>query len=112
MFWKFYFLNITLSSTAGYNYFGNERMYSGITGREFEVDIFIGNIYYQRLRHMVADKFQVRTTGPIDQLTHQPVQVIMLSVVFIEDVVQGRLWCRENVVEEEFDLEKWNGMHS
>jgi DNA-directed RNA polymerase I subunit RPA2 len=59
---------------AGYNYFGNERMYSGITGREFETDIFIGNIYYQRLRHMVADKFQVRTTGPVDQLTHQPVQ--------------------------------------
>ncbi|KAK2570429.1 DNA-directed RNA polymerase I subunit RPA2 [Acropora cervicornis] len=27
-----------------------------------------------RLRHMVADKFQVRSTGPIDILTHQPVQ--------------------------------------
>ncbi|XP_065839884.1 DNA-directed RNA polymerase I subunit RPA2-like isoform X2 [Oscarella lobularis] len=59
---------------AGYNFYGNERLYSGITGREFEADIFIGNIYYQRLRHMVSDKFQVRTTGPVDQLTHQPVQ--------------------------------------
>ena len=28
------------------------------------------------VRHMVADKIQVRTIGPIDQLTHQPVQVI------------------------------------
>ncbi|EDO28625.1 predicted protein, partial [Nematostella vectensis] len=37
-------------------------------------DIFMGVVYYQRLRHMVADKFQVRTTGPIDALTHQPVQ--------------------------------------
>ncbi|XP_064401799.1 DNA-directed RNA polymerase I subunit RPA2-like isoform X3 [Halichondria panicea] len=59
---------------AGYNYFGNERLYSGINGREFEADIFMGVVYYQRLRHMVSDKFQVRTTGPIDILTHQPVQ--------------------------------------
>lgn len=59
---------------AGYNYFGNERLYSGIDGREFEADIFFGVVYYQRLRHMVSDKFQVRTTGPIDILTHQPVK--------------------------------------
>ena len=49
-------------------------MYSGVDGREFEADIFIGVIYYQRLRHMVSDKFQVRTTGPIDSLTRQPVK--------------------------------------
>ena len=60
--------------TAGYNYFGNERMYSGVDGREFEADIFFGVVYYQRLRHMVSDKFQVRTTGPINILTHQPVK--------------------------------------
>ena len=47
--------------TAGYNYFGNERMYSGVDGREFEADIFFGVVYYQRLRHMVSDKFQVRS---------------------------------------------------
>lgn len=39
---------------AGYNYYGSERMYSGITGTELEVDIFIGVVYYQRLRHMVC----------------------------------------------------------
>ena len=44
---------------AGYNYYGNERMYSGLSGREFEADIFFGVVYYQRLRHMVSDKFQV-----------------------------------------------------
>ncbi|XP_002742157.1 DNA-directed RNA polymerase I subunit RPA2-like [Saccoglossus kowalevskii] len=59
---------------AGYNYYGNERMYSGVDGRELEADIFVGIVYYQRLRHMVEDKFQVRTTGPIDILTHQPVK--------------------------------------
>ena len=35
-------------------------MYSGIDGREFEADIFFGVVYYQRLRHMVSDKFQVK----------------------------------------------------
>ena len=59
---------------AGYNYHGNEPMYSGITGREMQADIYIGVVYYQRLRHMVSDKYQVRTTGPIDQVTHQPVK--------------------------------------
>ena len=60
---------------AGYNYYGNEPMYSGITGQEFAADIYIGCVYYQRLRHMVLDKFQVRTTGPVDPVTRQPVKV-------------------------------------
>ncbi|KAL7282695.1 hypothetical protein ACG7TL_004169 [Trametes sanguinea] len=59
---------------AGYNYYGNEPMYSGITGQEFAADIYIGCVYYQRLRHMVLDKFQVRTTGPVDPVTRQPVK--------------------------------------
>ncbi|PYH77719.1 beta and beta-prime subunits of DNA dependent RNA-polymerase [Aspergillus uvarum CBS 121591] len=59
---------------AGYNYFGNEPLYSGITGKEFAADIFIGVVHYQRLRHMVNDKFQVRTTGPVNNLTGQPVK--------------------------------------
>ena len=49
-------------------------MYSGITGEEFPADIYIGLVYYQRLRHMVGDKWQVRTVGPIDQVTRQPVK--------------------------------------
>ncbi|KAF7789452.1 hypothetical protein EIP86_000397 [Pleurotus ostreatoroseus] len=59
---------------SGYNYYGNEPMYSGITGQEFAADIYIGVVYYQRLRHMVLDKFQVRTTGPVDPVTRQPVK--------------------------------------
>ncbi|KAK3672218.1 DNA-directed RNA polymerase I subunit RPA2 [Recurvomyces mirabilis] len=59
---------------AGYNYHGNEPMYSGITGEELAADIYIGVVYYQRLRHMVNDKFQVRTTGPVTPLTGQPIK--------------------------------------
>ncbi|KAM0673306.1 DNA-directed RNA polymerase I subunit RPA2 [Gurleya vavrai] len=57
----------------GYNYYGNEIMHSGITGDQFKAEIFIGVVYYQRLRHMVNDKFQVRTTGAVQTLTRQPV---------------------------------------
>ncbi|CCK69982.1 DNA-directed RNA polymerase I core subunit RPA135 KNAG_0D02320 [Huiozyma naganishii CBS 8797] len=59
---------------AGYNYHGNEPMYSGATGEELRVDIYVGVVYYQRLRHMVNDKFQVRSTGPVNSLTMQPVK--------------------------------------
>jgi DNA-directed RNA polymerase I subunit RPA2 len=59
---------------AGYNYYGNETLYSGYTGDPFEVDIFMGVIHYQRLRHMVSDKFQVRSTGKIHPLFRQPIK--------------------------------------
>ena len=39
-----------------------------------EASIFFGIVHYQRLRHMVSDKWQVRSTGPIDQLTRQPIK--------------------------------------
>ena len=54
-------------------------MYSGITGEEFAADIYLGVVFYQRLRHMVLDKFQARTTGPVDPLTRQPVKVGTVS---------------------------------
>lgn len=59
---------------AGYNYHGNEPMYSGVTGTEMRADIYIGVVYYQRLRHMVSDKYQVRTTGPVNPMTQQPIK--------------------------------------
>jgi hypothetical protein len=49
-------------------------MYAGTNGEVLEAQIFIGIVYYQRLRHMVSDKSQVRATGPTNSLTRQPVQ--------------------------------------
>ncbi|CAN6287845.1 unnamed protein product [Urochloa humidicola] len=60
-------------ASYGFNYHGTEILYSGFFGTEMECEIFIGPVYYQRLRHMVSDKFQVRTTGRIDQITKQPI---------------------------------------
>jgi len=59
---------------AGYAYHGSEPMYSGVDGREMRADIFFGPCYYQRLRHMVSDKSQVRSTGPVDAMTRQPIK--------------------------------------
>ncbi|PHJ17875.1 dna-directed rna polymerase i subunit [Cystoisospora suis] len=59
---------------AGYQYYGTEELYSGVYGVPIKAHIFTGIIYYQRLRHMVTDKAQVRATGPVDALTHQPVK--------------------------------------
>eukprot|EP00644_Phytophthora_capsici_P006278 jgi/Phyca11/18029/fgenesh1_pg.PHYCAscaffold_32_\ len=58
----------------GYNYMGSEPLYSGISGTVMQADIYIGVVYYQRLRHMVSDKSQVRATGPMNSLTRQPVK--------------------------------------
>jgi len=58
----------------GFNYYGTERMYSGVDGSLLTAEIFFGLVYYIRLRHMVSDKYQVRSTGPIDSVTHQPVK--------------------------------------
>lgn len=63
-----------LLEANGFNYYGTEKMYSGIDGGMMVADIFIGIVYYIRLRHMVSDKYQVRANGPIDQITHQPVK--------------------------------------
>jgi len=41
---------------AGFEKYGKELMYHPATGRQMEALIFIGPTYYQRLKHMVADK--------------------------------------------------------
>jgi len=59
---------------AGYNYYGSEPLYSGVSGCLMHADLYIGVVFYQRLRHMVSDKYQVRATGPVNPLTHQPIK--------------------------------------
>lgn len=45
-----------------------------INGRELTADIFLGVVHYQHLRHIVSDKWQCRSTGAIDNVTHQAVK--------------------------------------
>ena len=61
-----------LMKKYNYNEWGNETMYSGITGEQLTTSIFIGPTYYQRLKIMVADKIHSRGTGPLQSLIRQP----------------------------------------
>eukprot|EP01083_Nonionella_stella_P077642 212124_1 len=58
----------------GYSYYGAESMYCGTTGQQMAAEIYIGLVYYQRLRHMISDKYQVRSLGPVNNLTKQPLK--------------------------------------
>lgn len=58
----------------GYESKGNELMYNGLTGEQIESSIFVGPVFYQRLKHMVADKQHSRSIGPMVNLTRQPAE--------------------------------------
>jgi len=63
----------TLMSKYGLSEWGDEVMYSGITGSQIKTSIFIGPTYYQRLKMIVADKMHSRGEGAMQQLTRQPI---------------------------------------
>ena len=58
----------------GFRENGTEKAYNGITGEEFKVDIYVGDMYYLKLKHMVANKLHVRASGRIQLLTRQPIE--------------------------------------
>lgn len=58
----------------GYESKGNELMYNGLTGEQIDTSIFIGPVFYQRLKHMVSDKMHSRSIGPMVNLTRQPAE--------------------------------------
>lgn len=58
----------------GYEQYGTETMYNGITGQKMKAKIFIGPVYYLRLKHMVNDKLHSRSTGPKQAITRQPLE--------------------------------------
>ncbi|KAG5106365.1 hypothetical protein JHK82_043335 [Glycine max] len=67
----------TISETLvskGFNYSGKDFIYSGITGCPLQAYIFMGPIYYQKLKHMVLDKMHARGSGPRVMLTRQPTE--------------------------------------
>jgi DNA-directed RNA polymerase beta subunit len=59
---------------VGYESNGNEIMYNALTGEKMECTVFMGPVFYQRLKHMVADKQHSRSIGPMVNLTRQPAE--------------------------------------
>jgi len=64
----------TTLSDLGFRENGTEVMYNGLTGQRFKARIFIGNIYYLRLKHLADKKLHARAAGRIQLLTRQPVE--------------------------------------
>ncbi|XP_049266946.1 LOW QUALITY PROTEIN: DNA-directed RNA polymerase III subunit RPC2-like [Rhipicephalus sanguineus] len=58
----------------GFNYLGKDCLTSGITGEPLSAYIYMGPIYYQKLKHMVMDKVHARARGPRAVLTRQPTE--------------------------------------
>lgn len=56
----------------GYESHGERVMYSGFTGEQLKSNIFMGPVFYQRLKHMVIDKQHARASGITVKLTRQP----------------------------------------
>ena len=58
----------------GFRYDGKETMYNGITGQRMAMKIFIGNLYYLKLKYMVGNKMHGRASGKVALLTRQPIE--------------------------------------
>jgi DNA-directed RNA polymerase II subunit RPB2 len=61
-------------SKVGYEAHGNELLHNGLTGEQVECSVFMGPVFYQRLKHMVVDKAHSRSIGPMVNLTRQPAE--------------------------------------
>ena len=57
----------------GFERTGKEMLYNGFTGEQMGM-VFIGPVFYQRLKHLVSDKIHARSYGPTATLTRQPLE--------------------------------------
>ena len=58
----------------GFNFDGKETMYDPVSGKMMEAKIFVGNMYYLKLKYMVSNKIHARGSGKVALLTRQPVE--------------------------------------
>ncbi|CAN7102631.1 unnamed protein product [Brassica rapa subsp. narinosa] len=58
----------------GFSYCGKDLLYSGLSGEPLQTYVFMGPIYYQKLKHMVLDKMHARGSGPRVMMTRQPTE--------------------------------------
>lgn len=61
-------------AALGFREDGTETFYNGRTGEMLKAQIYVGDAYYLKLKHMVANKIHARARGPIQLLTRQPTE--------------------------------------
>jgi len=57
---------------AGYDETGKVALYDGQTGEKYKRDVVVGNLYLNKLHHLVDEKWHTRSTGPYSLVTQQP----------------------------------------
>jgi DNA-directed RNA polymerase subunit B len=58
----------------GFRFDGKETMYDGVTGKKMQAKIYIGTMYYLKLKYMVSNKIHARASGKVALLTRQPTE--------------------------------------
>ncbi|MFC1685550.1 DNA-directed RNA polymerase subunit B [Nanoarchaeota archaeon] len=58
----------------GFRADGKETFYDGISGKMIDAKIYVGNMYYLKLKYMVGNKLHARGIGKVTLLTRQPVE--------------------------------------
>jgi len=53
---------------------GEEIVYNGVTGEMMKSRVYIGNMYFLKLKYMVANRLHARASGRIQLLTRQPIE--------------------------------------
>ena len=57
---------------AGLPESGKIDLWDGRTGEKIKFPVTVGNIYFMKLSHLIADKMHARSTGPYSLITQQP----------------------------------------
>ncbi len=58
----------------GFRSDGKETVYNPINGRMMKLKIYVGNMYYLKLKYMVGNKMHARASGKVTLLTRQPIE--------------------------------------
>jgi len=58
----------------GFRFDGKETMYDPVTGKMLKAKIFVGSMYYLKLKYMVSNKIHARASGKVALLTRQPIE--------------------------------------
>mmetsp|Transcript_8512 Transcript_8512/g.21712 ORF Transcript_8512/g.21712 Transcript_8512/m.21712 type:complete len:119 (-) Transcript_8512:539-895(-) len=71
----------------GYSYIGKDLLYSGTSGDLLRAFVFMGPVFYQKLKHMVMDKMHSRARGSILSyilyIVLVDIQFLILALMFI-----------------------------
>jgi len=58
----------------GFRKDGKETVYNPVDGRMINLKIYVGNMYYLKLKYMVSNKMHARASGKVTLLTRQPIE--------------------------------------